>query len=118
MRRWPERAKPLYLAGREGVGARVAVSEASPYAVEHADELRRNRSQGRPAAIEVAKQRGQGLRRRTAARARRVDAAIMHARPAPAAEPVERPDQRGTSAVVPGAASARRARIIVCMCKH
>ena len=56
----PERAKPLYLAGREGVGARVAVSEASPYAVEHADELRRNRSQGRPAAIEVAKQRGQG----------------------------------------------------------
>jgi len=56
----PERAKPLYLAGREGVGARVAVSEASPYAVEHADELRRNRSQGRPAAIEVAKQRGSG----------------------------------------------------------
>ena len=59
MRRWPERAKPLYLAGREGVWARVAVSEASPYAVEHADEqsLPGATSCGR---IEVAKQRGQG----------------------------------------------------------
>ena len=110
------RARQAAVPSREGVGARVAVSEASPYAVEHADELRRNRSQGRPAATE-SRSPSSGARAptATAARARRVDAAIMHARPAPAAEPEERPDQRGTSAVEPGAASARRARIIVCV---